>query len=219
MSRDPASPPDLAFGPFRLERVAGRLLREGESVGLPPRLWAVLRHLVERPGHLVGKDELLDAVWGHRHVSESVLKSTMNSLRGKLGDDAAAPRYIETVPRRGYRFIAAVQASERDHTDAGSVAPPSIPAPASPAPAVLPAHRNFKRPLESPCQPWVGGRCLPGWLETDAWAVALSRFGPPRRSASGSLGLDLRVDPGSSAVEPTCGAPPPAAAAGLRSPC
>lgn len=132
MSRDPASPPDLAFGPFRLERVAGRLLREGESVGLPPRLWAVLRHLVERPGHLVGKDELLDAVWGHRHVSESVLKSTMNSLRGKLGDDAAAPRYIETVPRRGYRFIAAVQASERDHTDAGSVAPPSIPHPPRP---------------------------------------------------------------------------------------
>jgi hypothetical protein len=70
------------------------------------------------------------------------------------------------------------------------------------------AHRNFKRSVESPespNQPWVGSRCLPGWLGTGAWAVALSGFGPPRRFASRSLGLDFGVDPEFSAIQSACG--------------
>src|SRR5262249_35436795 len=60
-------------------------------------------------GRLVTKDELLDAVWQHRHVSESVLKDNISDLREALGDRANVPRYIETVTRRGYRFIAEVR--------------------------------------------------------------------------------------------------------------
>src|SRR5262249_23736386 len=75
------------------------------SVGLPKKAFAVLCHLAERPGKLVTKDELLDAVWGHRFVSESVLKTAINTIRGALTDDPRNPTYIETVARLGYRFI------------------------------------------------------------------------------------------------------------------
>jgi DNA-binding winged helix-turn-helix (wHTH) protein len=60
---------------------------------------------VRQPGALVTKGELLDAVWGHQHVSESVLKTIISELRAALTDDAKQPRYIETAARRGYRFI------------------------------------------------------------------------------------------------------------------
>ena len=63
--------------------------------------------LTRRPAKLVTKNELLDAVWGHRFVTESVLKSAISEVRAALGDNPKQPRYIETVSRRGYRFIAA----------------------------------------------------------------------------------------------------------------
>jgi len=103
------APEAWAFGPFRLDRAAGRLLKDGQPLALPPKPWAVLVYLAERPGRLVGKDELLDAVWGHRHVTDSVLRVTINGLRSALGDDPASPRYIETAARRGYRFVAPVE--------------------------------------------------------------------------------------------------------------
>ena len=73
---------------------------------LPPRPFEVLCALARRPGSLLTKNALLDAVWGHRFVTESVLKTTIGKLRIALQDDARKPRFIETVPRRGYRFIA-----------------------------------------------------------------------------------------------------------------
>lgn len=117
--------PRLAFGPFVLDGPGGRLLRDGTAVDLPPKPYAVLAHLASRPGVLVTKDELLDAVWGHRHVSDSVLKVAVNTLRGALGEDAKAPRWIETVARRGYRF-AAPPAQAQDATTAQD-APPAAP--------------------------------------------------------------------------------------------
>ncbi len=77
---------------------------------LAPKPFELLCCLVERPGELVTKDELLDAIWSDLHVSESSLTVAMNSLRSALGDDRLAPNYIETVTRRGYRFIASVHA-------------------------------------------------------------------------------------------------------------
>ena len=126
----PAAPPGpVAFGPFVLDAAEARLSRDGSALALNGRALSVLAALAARPGQLLVKDELLDAVWGHRHVSESVLKNAINTLRGALGDDAQAPRYVETVPRRGYRFIAECRAL---------AAPAAAPAPATAAPGNLP---------------------------------------------------------------------------------
>ena len=101
---------ELAFGWFRLDRANALLWRGQDRVVLAPKPFELLCCLVERPGELVTKDELLDTVWSDLHVSESSLTVAMNALRSALGDDRLAPNYIETVTRRGYRFIASVHA-------------------------------------------------------------------------------------------------------------
>lgn len=99
----------IAFGPFVLDEGEGRLSRHGEDVALLPKDMAVLCFMAARPGRVISKDELLDGVWGHQHVSESVLKTVISRLRSALGDDAKQPACIETAQRRGYRFIAVPQ--------------------------------------------------------------------------------------------------------------
>src|SRR6266852_5966661 len=109
---------EFAFGQFRLDRANALLWRGQDRVVLAPKPFEVLCCLVERPGELVTKDELLDAVWSDLHVSESSLTVAMNALRSALGDDRLAPHYIETVTRRGYRFVAsvtAVRSSSNEH--------------------------------------------------------------------------------------------------------
>src|SRR4051812_13352485 len=96
----------LHFGEFELDEANARLKRRTQVLDVAPRAFSVLCALARRPGQLVTKDELLDAVWGHRHVTESVLKSAVRQLRAVLHDDAKEPRIIETAWRRGYRFIA-----------------------------------------------------------------------------------------------------------------
>ena len=97
----------LRFDRFELDEADARLTCAGQPVALAPKPFAVLCALARTPGRLVTKNALLDAVWGHRFVSESVLKSAISELRAALDDDPKQPRYIETVSRRGYRFIAA----------------------------------------------------------------------------------------------------------------
>jgi DNA-binding winged helix-turn-helix (wHTH) protein len=100
----------LRFDAFELDEADARLMRAGQPVPLAPKPFAVLCALARTPRTLVTKNVLLDSVWGHRFVSESVLKSTISELRAALDDDPKQPRYIETVARRGYRFIASVGA-------------------------------------------------------------------------------------------------------------
>jgi len=99
----------LRFGPFEFDEADARLAALGRPVALAPKTFGVLAALLRQGGQLVTKDALLDAVWGHRHVSESVLKSTISELRAALGDDARNPRWVETASRRGYRFIGAIE--------------------------------------------------------------------------------------------------------------
>jgi len=95
----------LQFGDFELDESNALLTRAGAPVSLPPKAFTLLCVLARQPGKLADKNSLLDAVWGHRFVSESVLKSTVSQVRAALADDAGEPRFIETVSRRGYRFI------------------------------------------------------------------------------------------------------------------
>jgi len=99
----------LRFGSFEFDEADARLAADGRPVALAPKAFGVLAALLRQPGQLVTKGELLDAVWGHRHVSESVLKTTVSELRAALGDDAKSPRWVETAARRGYRFIGALE--------------------------------------------------------------------------------------------------------------
>jgi DNA-binding response OmpR family regulator len=108
MNQTAAPLPVLTLGEYVLDESNARLTRDGKTLELPPKAFAVLCLLARNHQKLVTKDELLDAVWGHRHVSESVLKTIINQLRSLLGDDPRAPRYIETLNRRGYRFVAQV---------------------------------------------------------------------------------------------------------------
>jgi len=122
----------LSFGGFELDEVDARLTCEGQAVPIPPRPFAVLCALARRPGHLVTKGDLLDEVWGHRFVTDSVLKSAISDVRAALQDDPKQPRYIETVSRRGYRFIVSLKSTSaaRWHAenDAGK---PDHPTPAA----------------------------------------------------------------------------------------
>ena len=121
----------LSFNRFELDEVDARLTCDGQPVPIAPRPFAVLCALARRPGHLVTKGDLLDAVWGHRFVTDSVLKSAISDVRAALQDDPRQPRYVETVSRRGYRFIvppASTGASRRqaDNNDVGKPDHPTL---------------------------------------------------------------------------------------------
>src|SRR5215471_4186739 len=96
----------LSFDRYSLDLTNERLLHEGEVVSLTPKAFAVLRRLVEDGGQLVKKDDLLRSVWRNTHVSDGVLRVIILEIRRALNDDSGQPRFIETVTRRGYRFIA-----------------------------------------------------------------------------------------------------------------
>jgi DNA-binding winged helix-turn-helix (wHTH) protein/tetratricopeptide (TPR) repeat protein len=109
-----------AFGPFRLDTAACRLLRDDSPVDLSPRLYDLLRLLVSRPGELIPKEELLEALWPGVFVTENSLTRAISDLRLVLGDDAAAPRFVQTVARRGYRFVAPVEMDRQPAHEPGS---------------------------------------------------------------------------------------------------
>lgn len=98
-----------SFGPFRLDPVEGVLSRDGLPIALTPKAAETLLALVERHGRLVTKEELLRVVWPDAFVEDNNLAQNISMLRRALGDTAGRPRFIETVPRRGYRFVAAVE--------------------------------------------------------------------------------------------------------------
>src|SRR5262245_36627479 len=133
----------IAFGPFRVDLRAGLLLCGREPIPLRPKTWSVLRYLIERPGVLVTKQELLDAVWAHTVVDESVLSKSIGELRVALSDSFRTPHLIQTVQRRGFRFIAPV-----------SVEPPASPSDADES--ASDTHRKSAIREDAPDVPFVG---------------------------------------------------------------
>src|SRR5262245_43201681 len=106
--------------PRAVDRPAVRLEVDDERawcgerlLDLQPKAFAILRHFVEHPERLVTKDSLLTAVWGDSVVSDAAITSCIRDLRRALDDTSRAPRYIETVHRRGFRFIGPVAPPRR----------------------------------------------------------------------------------------------------------
>jgi DNA-binding winged helix-turn-helix (wHTH) protein len=101
------------FGPFQLDPEAAELRRDGQRIELRAKCLHLLLHLLQKRGKLVSREMLLEQVWGDVVVGQETLSRTVTEIRQALGDDADAPQYIETVPRLGYKFVAAVTRSRR----------------------------------------------------------------------------------------------------------
>src|SRR5215472_15155987 len=121
------------FGPYRLYPGARVLMRDGATVPLTPKVLDTLKVLVERGGQPVSKEELLSAVWPHTFVEESNLAQNVSVLRKALGVADGNGNYIETIAKRGYRFVADVR-----------LVPDSLP-PTAPEPKPDPAPQSRPR--------------------------------------------------------------------------
>jgi len=120
-----AADSSIEFGPFRAD-MSAQCLRRGTTVmNLRPKTWGVLRYLIENPGRLVTKDELLAQVWLGTIVTEGTLTQSIRELRTVLDDDSKRPRFIATVHRRGYRFIAEIGAASSASQPSTAVEPPA----------------------------------------------------------------------------------------------
>ncbi len=118
------------FGSFRLDTANQCLLHDGVTIAIPPKPFAVLRYLVENPGRLITHDELLDALWPETYVQPQILRTYMLELRKLLCDDAGQPRFIQTLPKRGYCFVASVvECDEAKRPRAAAIVPPPANAP------------------------------------------------------------------------------------------
>ena len=139
-------PSTVGFGPFTFDRANGLLRHGTQEIPLPPRVLAVLDLLIARAGELVPRQELIDSVWKEAFVTDTSLAEAVSVLRQALGDDPQTPSYVQTVHRRGYRFVA-------------HVAPltPAIPV-SEPAQSASPAVDRVS--------PSIGGQLVP-------WGVAL----------------------------------------------
>jgi DNA-binding winged helix-turn-helix (wHTH) protein/TolB-like protein/Flp pilus assembly protein TadD len=101
--------PTLRIGPWHVDRSLNQIRREGETVRLEPRAIELLTYLAERPGQVVGREQLFAAIWPGVVVTDDALTHAVIKLRKALGDTARQPVYIETISKRGYRLIAPVE--------------------------------------------------------------------------------------------------------------
>ena len=134
------------FGPFEADLRAGELRKHGMRLKLSGQPLEILGLLLERPGEVVTREELRQRLWPQNTFVDfdHSLNAAVNKLREALGDSAEAPRYVETLPRRGYRFIARVESSEMPEPAAPTPSPPTAPPVETPTPA--PQPRGY-RPL------------------------------------------------------------------------
>ena len=102
------TPPMYTFGPYRLDPSERLLSRDGRALALTPKAFDLLVYLVERRGRLVEKTTLMSALWPDTIVEEANVAYNISALRKALGDDRGGSKFIETVPTRGYRFVAPV---------------------------------------------------------------------------------------------------------------
>ena len=190
----PTPPTALVFDDVEIDVAGRRLLRAGTPVPLEPKAFDVLVLLVSAPGQAFGRDRILDAVWGHRHVTPGVLNRVMTLLRHALGEDAQRPRYLRTLHGVGYRFDlpppdTAPALPETRPPDPGATEPiPPVPTRApTPTP---PTARHSRR--------------APGWRRTAAGVAGLAIL-----SAAGwwALDRDPANAPATSATTPLAVAP------------
>ena len=113
-----ASPQIITLGEFEAKLSSRELCRKGARVRLPDQSFQILAMLLERPGELITREEIRERLWpGDTFVDfDHGLNNAVNRLREALGDSAGSPRFVETLPRRGYRFVAPVEVGPATET-------------------------------------------------------------------------------------------------------
>src|SRR5499426_374287 len=159
------SSPQWCFADFRLDPDNACLWWGTQPIALTPKAFDVLHYLVTHPDRLVTKDTLLDAVWPETAISDAVVRIAIGELRRALGDTAQAPRFIATVHRRGYRFVAPVV----EHTEEvpSSASPVSPAMPQAPPPTILPSREAERRRLTVLFCDLVDSTTLAGHLDPE----------------------------------------------------
>jgi DNA-binding winged helix-turn-helix (wHTH) protein/Tol biopolymer transport system component len=161
-------PQILQFGVFEVDLAQGELRKHGRKIKLQERPFQLLAALLERPGQVVTREELVRRLWNDTLVDfDNGLNIAAKKIREALDDDAATPRYVETLPRRGYRFIAQVQSRGNPPPDAPAAAEPTaqpVPALAPPPPAPSRGSGIYVRVATLVVVLWLAGRIY--WLAT-----------------------------------------------------
>ena len=188
------SSPQWCFADFRLDLANACLWRGTQPLALTPKAFNVLHYLVTHPDRLVTKDTLLDAVWPETAISEAVVRIAIGELRRALGDTAQAPRFIATVHRRGYRFVAPVAA----HTEEASGPAAPVMSAAPQTLAAGPSEAPTPPPDRSAASPRLGVQPLPAALvppEAERRRPRPDAAGRPRAGSGatgGALGTGQR---------------------------
>ena len=151
------------FGPYRVDAADRLLLKAGQVVPLPPKVFDILLAFVERSGRVLDKDELIEQVWPDTFVEEGNLARNVSTLRRALGDGDEGRQYIETIPRRGYRFVAKVKELSDgtlivrehssltfEHEEEGDAVVPADAASALPQPLMAAVADPLATPLAAP---------------------------------------------------------------------
>jgi Tol biopolymer transport system component/DNA-binding winged helix-turn-helix (wHTH) protein len=126
MASPGTQPGPIRFGPFALDPTNRELRKRGSLVRLQPQQFAVLLLLTQRAGQIVSREEIHQHIWGNDTFVdfERGINFSINQIRAALGDDAEKPRYVETIPRRGYRFVASVESDQSAKAVSSNVVTP-----------------------------------------------------------------------------------------------
>nr|WP_255492227.1 tetratricopeptide repeat protein [Luteimonas sp. MC1825] len=172
------------FGDVEVDTAAHRVVRGGHPVALEPKAYAVLLALLAQPGYAISRDELLDQVWGHRHVTPGVLNRVVAQLRKALGDHAEHPHYIQTVHAVGYRFMCDPEVDVAPAPPVASEISDGMPAVEISAVHDLAEERGAGR------SPWL--RVVAVAMLVVLAATAWWRFAPPQATSPTAATIALR---------------------------
>src|SRR5688572_29202349 len=163
------SPMKLRFHDFELDTGAFELRRAGERVHMERRPMEALIYLIERRGELVTREQLIERLWGSGVVIEfdTAVHTLMRKIRQALDDSVEQPTYLETVPRKGYKFIAPVE--EVGARTTGPAPPPASPTEPSPPSAQW--------------RPWLATTLIAAAVAIGGWALLADRTPTPQRIA------------------------------------
>ncbi|HEX6737579.1 MAG TPA: winged helix-turn-helix domain-containing protein, partial [Vicinamibacteria bacterium] len=175
-----------------LEPESGRLLDGPRVVPLAPKPFETLLYLAQRPGRVVPKAELMEQLWPQTFVTDDVLVQCVVEIRRALGDPAKTPHYVQTVPRRGYQFLATVHALDEDPATAPTVAVETPPT----DPVALPATAPIARAMPW----WARGAIVAGGLVLAA--VAGAYLAGRRSAVDPGAATGTAIEPGSLVVLP-----------------